>query len=86
MATAVELVCIESPLGACPGSGYRHCPGRFCLRGQFFPLDNQQALALIASGAVPVADLITHRVPLEATVEGIHAVTRGEAIKVTMEA
>jgi L-iditol 2-dehydrogenase len=50
------------------------------------PAHNQQALALIASGAVPVADLITHRVPLEATVEGILAVTRGEAIKVTMEA
>jgi L-iditol 2-dehydrogenase len=50
------------------------------------PAHNQQALALIASGAVPVADLITHRVPLEATVAGIHTVTRGEAIKVTMEA
>jgi L-iditol 2-dehydrogenase len=50
------------------------------------PAHNQQALALIASGAVPVADLLTHRVPLEATVEGIHTVTRGEAIKVTMEA
>jgi L-iditol 2-dehydrogenase len=50
------------------------------------PAHNQQALALIAAGAVPVADLITHRVPLEATVAGIHTVTRGEAIKVTMEA
>ena len=50
------------------------------------PAHNRQALALIASGAVPVADLITHRVPLEATVAGIHTVTRGEAIKVTMEA
>jgi L-iditol 2-dehydrogenase len=50
------------------------------------PAHNQQALALIASGAVPVADLITHRLPLEAAVEGIHTVTRGEAIKVTVEA
>jgi L-iditol 2-dehydrogenase len=50
------------------------------------PAHNQQALALIAAGSVPVADLITHRVPLEATIEGIHTVTRGEAIKVTMEA
>jgi threonine dehydrogenase-like Zn-dependent dehydrogenase len=47
---------------------------------------NRQALDLIATGAVPVADLITHRLPLERTVEGIHTVTRGEAIKVTVEA
>jgi threonine dehydrogenase-like Zn-dependent dehydrogenase len=38
------------------------------------------------SGAVPVADLITHRLPLEGTIEAIHTVTRGEAIKVTIEA
>jgi L-iditol 2-dehydrogenase len=50
------------------------------------PAHNQQALELIASGAVPVADLITHRLPLERTVEGIHTVARGEAIKVTIEA
>jgi L-iditol 2-dehydrogenase len=49
------------------------------------PDHNRQALALIASGAVPVADLITHRLPLERTLEGIHTVTRGEAIKVTVE-
>jgi L-iditol 2-dehydrogenase len=50
------------------------------------PAHNKQALELIASGAVPVADLITHRLPLERAVEGIHTVTRGEAIKVTIEA
>jgi L-iditol 2-dehydrogenase len=49
------------------------------------PDHNKQALELIASGAVPVADLITHRLPLERTIEGIHTVTRGEAIKVTVE-
>jgi L-iditol 2-dehydrogenase len=49
------------------------------------PHHNRQALRLIASGAVPVADLITHRLPLERTVEGIHTVTSGEAIKVTVE-
>jgi L-iditol 2-dehydrogenase len=49
------------------------------------PDHNRQALQLIASGAVPVADLITHRLPLERTVEGIHMVTSGEAIKVTVE-
>jgi L-iditol 2-dehydrogenase len=49
------------------------------------PDHNRQALGLIASGAVPVADLITHRLPLERTVEGIHTVTSGEAIKVTVE-
>jgi L-iditol 2-dehydrogenase len=50
------------------------------------PDHNRQALALIASGAVPVADLITHRLPLEQAIEGIHTATRGEAIKVTIEA
>jgi L-iditol 2-dehydrogenase len=50
------------------------------------PAHNTQALELIAAGAVPVADLITHRLPLERTIEGIHTVTRGEAIKVTIEA
>jgi L-iditol 2-dehydrogenase len=49
------------------------------------PDHNRQALELIASGAVPVADLITHRLPLERTVEGIHTVAAGEAIKVTVE-
>src|SRR5215216_1357700 len=49
------------------------------------PDHNQQALELIASGAVPVADLITDRLPLERTVEGIHTVAAGEAIKVTVE-
>jgi L-iditol 2-dehydrogenase len=49
------------------------------------PAHNRRALELIASGAVPVADLITSRLPLERTVEGIHTVARGEAIKVTVE-
>jgi L-iditol 2-dehydrogenase len=49
------------------------------------PDHNRQALELIASGTVPVADLITHRLPLERTVEGIHTVAGGEAIKVTVE-
>jgi L-iditol 2-dehydrogenase len=49
------------------------------------PGHNRQALELIASGAVPVADLITHRLPLERAIEGIHTVTRGEGIKVTIE-
>jgi len=49
------------------------------------PDHNRQAMELIASGAVPVADLITHRLPLERAVEGIQAVTSGEAIKLTVE-
>jgi L-iditol 2-dehydrogenase len=49
------------------------------------PAHNQQALELIAAGAVPVADLVTHHLPLERTVEGIHTLARGEAIKVTVE-
>ena len=49
------------------------------------PAHNKQALELIASGAVPVADLITHRLPLDQVLEGIEIVARGEAIKVTIE-
>lgn len=49
------------------------------------PEHNRQALELIASGAVPVADLITHRLPLERVLDGIRTVTTGEAIKVTVE-
>jgi L-iditol 2-dehydrogenase len=49
------------------------------------PAHNKQALELIASGRVPVADLITHRLPLRDVLEGIEIVARGEAIKVTIE-
>lgn len=49
------------------------------------PEHNRQALDMIASGAVPVGDLITHRLPLADVLEGIAAVTRGETIKVTIE-
>ena len=49
------------------------------------PAHNRQALELIATGAVPVADLITRRLPLERTLEAIHTATSGEAIKVTVE-
>jgi L-iditol 2-dehydrogenase len=49
------------------------------------PAHNARALAAIASGAVPVADLITHRLPLERVLEAIDIVARGEAIKATIE-
>lgn len=49
------------------------------------PAHNKQALELIASGAVPVADLITHRLPLDRVLDAIDIVARGEAIKVTIE-
>jgi L-iditol 2-dehydrogenase len=49
------------------------------------PAHNAQALAYIASGEVPVDDLITHRLPLDAVLEGIEIVARGDAIKVTIE-
>lgn len=49
------------------------------------PAHNAKALRLIAEGAVPVADLITHRLPLDRVLDGIGIVTRGEAIKVTVE-
>jgi L-iditol 2-dehydrogenase len=49
------------------------------------PTHNRQALQLIASGAVPVADLITHRLPLEQVLDAFGIVARGEAIKVTVQ-
>jgi L-iditol 2-dehydrogenase len=49
------------------------------------PAHNAEALNLIATGAVPVTDLITHRLPLDQAIEGFGIVARGEAIKVTIE-
>lgn len=49
------------------------------------PAHNAEALNLVATGAVPVADLITHRLPLDQAIEAFGIVARGEAIKVTIE-
>jgi L-iditol 2-dehydrogenase len=49
------------------------------------PEHNKRALELIASGAVPVADLITHRLPLDDVLDAIAIVAAGTAIKVTIE-
>lgn len=49
------------------------------------PAHNKQALELVATGAVPVADLITHRLPLDGAIDAFGIVERGEAIKVTIE-
>ena len=49
------------------------------------PDHNRRALELIASGAVPVDDLITHRLPLDRVHDAIQAVLSGEAIKVVVE-
>jgi L-iditol 2-dehydrogenase len=49
------------------------------------PEHNKRALAMIADGSVPVADLITHRLPLDGVLDGIGVVSRGEGIKVTIE-
>ncbi|MBB6346814.1 L-iditol 2-dehydrogenase [Nonomuraea muscovyensis] len=49
------------------------------------PAHNAEALRLIADGRVPVADLITHRLPLTQVLDGIDLVSRGAAIKVTIE-
>jgi L-iditol 2-dehydrogenase len=49
------------------------------------PDHNKRALELIATGAVPVSDLITHRLPLDRVLDAIEIVARGEAIKVTIE-
>jgi L-iditol 2-dehydrogenase len=49
------------------------------------PAHNARALDLIATGAVPVADLITHRLPLDQVLDAFDLVARGAAIKVTIE-
>jgi L-iditol 2-dehydrogenase len=49
------------------------------------PQHNKEALQLIATGAVPVQDLITHRLPLDRALDAFGIVARGEAIKVTVE-
>jgi L-iditol 2-dehydrogenase len=49
------------------------------------PTHNAEALALIATGSVPVADLITHRVPLDGVLDAFDIVARGDAIKLTVE-
>jgi L-iditol 2-dehydrogenase len=49
------------------------------------PGQNGAALRGIACGAIPVADLITHRLPLSDVVEGIQTAKRGVGMKVTIE-
>jgi L-iditol 2-dehydrogenase len=49
------------------------------------PDHNARALDHIATGLVPVADLITHQLPLDAVLDGLDIVARGEGIKVTIE-
>lgn len=49
------------------------------------PEHNRRALDYIATGRVPVKDLITHRLPLTEALDAFGIVERGEAIKVTIE-
>lgn len=49
------------------------------------PEHNKRALQYIASGQVPVKDLITAHVPLERVLDAFEIVRKGEAIKVTVE-
>ncbi|HEX4724397.1 MAG TPA: alcohol dehydrogenase catalytic domain-containing protein, partial [Pseudonocardiaceae bacterium] len=49
------------------------------------PAQNRAALDLIATGAVRVDDLVTHRMPLTDVLRAIRTVADGEAIKVTIE-
>ncbi|HEX4701370.1 MAG TPA: zinc-dependent dehydrogenase [Pseudonocardiaceae bacterium] len=49
------------------------------------PAHNRAALGLIASGAVPVGDLVTHQMPLADVLLAIETVATGAAIKVTIQ-
>ena len=44
----------------------------------------ERVLALLAKGELPLASIITHRLPLEKWQEGFEAIENGEAIKVVM--
>jgi L-iditol 2-dehydrogenase len=49
------------------------------------PAQTTQALGLIASGTVPVSDLITHHFPLAQFASALTTMTDGQAVKVTIE-
>ena len=49
------------------------------------PAQTAHALGLIASGAVPVTDLITHHFPLAQFASALTTMASGQAIKVTIE-
>ena len=49
------------------------------------PSHNKKALDLISTGAVPVGDLITHRLPLDRVLDAFQIVANGDGIKVTVE-
>jgi L-iditol 2-dehydrogenase len=49
------------------------------------PDHNRRALDLIATGAVRVDDLVTHRMPLADVLAAIQTVAQGDAIKVTIQ-
>ena len=49
------------------------------------PADHARAMHLIATGAVRVADLITHRLPLNRFPEALEILAQGGALKVTIE-
>jgi L-iditol 2-dehydrogenase len=49
------------------------------------PRHNREALELIAAGRVPVADLLTNRLPLDHVTDALQVVERGEGIKVVIE-
>ncbi len=49
------------------------------------PAHNKKALEYIATGQVPVKDLITVHLPLDRVLEAFDIVAKGEAIKVTVE-
>ena len=51
----------------------------------YAPSHDKRALQYIASGEVPVKDLITVHLPLERALEAFDIVAKGEAIKVTVE-
>ena len=46
--------------------------------------DYERAVALISSGRIDTARMVTHRFPLEQTVEAIEAVAGGDGIKIAV--
>ena len=67
----------DNPVIACDSNLVHYRELTIVGRQRVQPRAQRAALELIASGAVPVADLITHRLPLYRALEAIDIVARG---------
>jgi L-iditol 2-dehydrogenase len=74
-----------SPLIACDSNAVHYRELTIVGASSASPAQNAAALDLIASGQVPVHDLISHTLPLDDILQAIEIVARGAAMKATIE-